>query len=57
MKYLEAWEIHINGTKVRKVYSKNKAINLAQKWCGCLFETRKTEVINTLTGEVEYQIN
>lgn len=54
---LQTWEIYINGTCVRKCYSKNKAINLSQKWCGELFEKRKTEVIDTLTGEVIYQLN
>lgn len=55
--YLQAWEVYINGTCLRKVYSKKKAIDLAQKWCGELFEERKTEVVETITGEVIYQIN
>lgn len=54
---IQAWVICINGTPLRKTYSKRKAIDLAQQWCGDLFETRKTEVIDTLTGEVIYQIN
>lgn len=54
---LQAWEIYINGTCLKKVYSKKKAIDLAQKWCGQLFEQRKTEVVDTITGEVIYQIN
>lgn len=53
----QAWEVYINGTCLRKVYSKRKAIDLAQKWCGELFEQRKTEVVDTITGEVIYQIN
>lgn len=52
-----AWEIYINGKCVRKVYSKSKAINLAETWCGQLFEQRKTEVVDTMTGKVIYQIN
>lgn len=55
--YEQAWEIYVNGTCLRKVYSKRKAIDLAQKWCGELFEQRKTEVIDTMTGEIIYQIN
>lgn len=55
--YTQAWDIYINGTCLRKTYSKNKAIDLAQKWSGQLFEQRKIEVIDTLTGEVIYQIN
>ena len=54
---LQAWEIYINGTCIRKIYSRRKAIELAQLWCGKLFEKRKTEVIDTMTGEVIYQIN
>lgn len=54
---MQAWEIYINGSCVRKVYSKKKAIDLAQKWCGQLFEHRKTEVVDTMTGEVIYQLN
>lgn len=54
---LQAWEIYVNGSRIRKVYSRKKAIDLAQKWCGQLFEQRKTEVVDTLTGEVVYQIN
>lgn len=54
---LQSWDIYINGTCVHKVYSKKKAIDLAQKWCGELFEQRKVEVIDTLTGEVIYQLN
>lgn len=54
---LQAWEIYINGTCVRKVYSRKKAINLALIWCGQLFEQRKVEVVDTSTGEVIFQIN
>lgn len=54
---MKHYQIYINGTKIRRVYSKNRAIDLAQKWCGCLFENQKTEVIDTTTGEVIYQIN
>lgn len=53
----QAWDVYINGTCVRRVYSKNKAINLAQVWCGQLFEQRKTEVVDTITGEVIYRVN
>lgn len=55
--YGKGWEIYINSSCIRKVYSKNKAIDLAQKWCGELFEQRKVEVVDCLTGEVIYQIN
>lgn len=55
--YFESWDLYVNGTKIKKVYSKQKAINLANKWCGELFEQRKVEVVDALTGEVVYQIN
>lgn len=54
---LQMWEVYVNGTCLRKIYSKKKAIELANKWCGELFEQRKTEVVDTITGEVIYQIN
>ena len=54
---MQAWEVYVNGTCIRKVYSKKKAINIAQIRCGQLFEDRKTEVVDTLTGEVIFQIN
>lgn len=54
---LQAWQIYVNGTPIRKTYSKTKAINIAQIRCGCLFEQRKVEVVDTITGEVVYQIN
>ena len=53
----ESFDIYINGSCVRRTYSRNKAINLAQKWCGQLFEQRKVEVVNTISGEVIYQLN
>lgn len=53
----QAWDIYINGTCIKRVYSKKKAIDLAQTWCGKLFEQRKTEVVDIITGEVIYQIN
>lgn len=56
-KILQAWEVYINGTCVRKCYSKKKAIDIAYKMCGQLFEQRKTEVVDTLTGEIIFQIN
>ena len=53
----ESFDIYINGSCVRRTYSRNKAINLDQKWCGQLFEQRKVEVVNTISGEVIYQLN
>lgn len=55
--YKKSWDIYINGTAVKRVYNEKKAIDLAQKWCGQLFEKRKTEVVDTQTGEIIYQIN
>lgn len=53
----QSYDIYVNGTRLRRCYSLTKAINLAQKWCGELFETRKTEVIDSYTGEILYHIN
>lgn len=53
----QTWEVYVNGTCIRRTYSKTKAIDIAQIRCGCLFDQRKCEVVDTITGEVVYQIN
>lgn len=53
----QTYDVYVNGTKIMQTYSKNKAINIAQLRCGQLFESRKTEVVDTITGEVIYQLN
>ena len=55
--YNESYDIYVNGSCLRRTYSKKKAIDLAQKWCGQMFEQRKVEVVNTISGEVIYQLN
>lgn len=51
------YHIYVNGTHIKSSYSLKKAIDIAQQRSGQLFEQRKVEVINSLTGEVIYQIN
>lgn len=53
----QAYEVYVNGTMILQTYSKKKAINIAQIRCGQLFESRKTEVVDTITGEIIYQLN
>ena len=53
----QAYDVYVNGTMILHTYSKKKAINIAQIRCGQLFEQRKTEVVDSITGEVIYQLN
>lgn len=53
----QAYDVYVNGTMIKHTYSKSKAINIAQMRCGQLFENRKTEVVDSITGEVIYQLN
>lgn len=56
-KNLKSFEIYINGTCILKTYSEEKAIDIAQRRSGQLFEQRKVEVVDTETGEIKYQLN
>lgn len=54
-KWYKAYDIFINCTKIGRLYSKRKAINLAQKESASLFDGhRHIEVVDTETGEVVY---
>lgn len=52
-KWNTAYDIFINSTKLGKVYSKRKAIEIAQKESANLFEGQKhIEVVDSETGEI-----
>ena len=54
-KWYKAYDIFINSTKIGRLYSKKKAINLAQKESASLYYgQRHAEVVDTETGEIIY---
>ena len=54
-KWYKAYDIFINSTKLGRIYSKRKAINIAQKESANLFEgQRHVEVVDIKTGEIIY---
>lgn len=54
-KWYKAYDIFVNSTKLGRLYSKRKAIDIAQKESASLFEgQRHVEVVDTETGEIIY---
>lgn len=54
-KWYKAYDIFINCTKLGRIYSKRKAIDLAMKESANIFEGQKhVEVVDTETGEIIY---
>lgn len=54
-KWYKTYDIFINSTKLGRLYSKKKAIDLAQKESANLFDSHKhVEVVDTETGEIIY---
>ena len=54
-KWYKAYDIFINSTKLGRMYSMRKAIEIAQKEGSSLFEgQRHIEVVDTETGEIIY---
>ena len=54
-KWYKAYDIFINSTKLGRLYSKRKAINIAQRESNTLYEgQRHVEVVDSETGEIIY---
>lgn len=54
-KYYQSWDIYINSTRIKRYYSRKKAISIAQKESANLFLGQlHVEVVDTYTGEVIY---
>lgn len=52
--YPHVYDLYVNSTKVTRIWGKSKALKLAEKQAGQLFEQRHVELININTGEIIY---
>lgn len=52
-KIYQGYDLYVNSTKVKRYYSKNKAISIAMKESANLFTGQNhVEVVDTITGEI-----
>lgn len=53
----QGWDLYENGKFRQRFYSKKKAINIAQIIGQNLFGIKHCEIVDSLTGEIVYNIN
>lgn len=50
--YPYVYDLYINSSKVTRIWGTSKALRLAEKQAGQLFEQRHVELVNIYTGEI-----
>lgn len=54
--YMDVYDLYRNGTKIKRIWGRKAAIEIAEKTSGGLWGQNRIELINIKTGEVIYDI-
>lgn len=50
--YKDVYDLYVNGTKMKRIWGKKHALEVAESQSGALFGAVHVEIVNIHTGEI-----